>query len=52
MTTLEIVKQINAKLELLETKVNGGSTVNNEDNAEFMARFPFQNKECIDNAEE
>jgi len=50
MTTLEVVKRLNAKLESLESKVNG-NPIDNVYNAEFLALFPFKNKMGIDDIE-
>lgn len=51
MTTLKIVKRMNSKLELVESKVNG-CTINNISDDVFLALFPFKIMEDVDNTEE
>ncbi|KAE9544310.1 hypothetical protein AGLY_001489 [Aphis glycines] len=52
MLTLEILKRIDAKLELLEMKMHSGKPLNNLYDEAFLSLFPFKTIESINNAEE
>lgn len=50
MFTLEILKRIDAKLELLEMKMHSGRPLNNLNDEAFLSLFPFKTIESINNA--
>jgi len=52
MVTLEIIKQIDAKLELLGIKMNSDIPLNNLNDEAFLSIVPFKTIESIKNAEE
>lgn len=52
MLTLEILKRIDTKLELLEMKMHSSRPLNNLYDEAFLSLFPFKTIESINNAEE